>query len=203
MRRGHSGLFLGLLVCLLACHTLHAARPTKQAPIKAGQAPSAGVRQSLKIAQAQNLLKRAKNAGMAGNAAEAERLWMQASSLDPSLQRPAWLDRKPEIATLSEIIPPVEALLKKAASLEYRDAATLLEDWLRRFPGDARVRSYYLDRAKAAQDVIQTRRHQSILQPEPPKSATPWWKYFLLILFGGLLAREAIVFIREWRNRSS
>lgn len=203
IRRGFSGLWTGLLACLFFSCTLYAAKQAKPAVKPGFQAPSAAVGLSLKLAQARSCLARAKTAQTAGNMAEAERLWMQARFLDPSLRRPAWLDQKPEGIKLADGISPVEALLKEAASLAYQDAAPLLEDWLRRFPEDARVRAYYLERAKAAQDTAQTRRHQSLLQPEPSKSSTPWWKYLVAVLFGGLLIREAIIFTREWRNERS
>lgn len=202
-RRILPGLWLGLAAWLFVSCTLDAAKPARSASSPGSQAPSAAVAQSLKRAQAKNFLQRAKNAAMAGNAAEAERFWMQASSLDPFLQRPGWLDQRPAGVTPVETVLPVEALLAKAAALEYRDAAPLLEDWLRRFPEDTRVRAYYLERAKAARDAVQTKRHQSLLQPEPPKASAPWWKYLVAVLFGALLVRETVVFIREWRNGKS
>lgn len=202
-RRSLPGLWFGLFACLLFSGTLDAAKPSKQAMKPATQAPSHAVNQSLKRAQARTFLQRGKNAAAAGNMVEAERSWMLARSLDPSLQRPGWLDQSPAPAKPVETVLPVEALLARAAALEYRDAAPLLEDWLRRFPEDTRVRAYYLERAKAARDSGQTRRHQSILQPEPSRSATPWWKYLVAVLFGALLVREAVVFIREWRNGRS
>lgn len=132
---------------------------------------------------------------------EAQRLWMQARSLDPSLRRPAWLDQKPATLKPSDAVSPVQALMKQVAALEYRDAAPLLEDWLRRFPNDSDVRKYYLMRAEAAQDASQVQRHQAILHPEAVRGSTPWWKYLALILFGALLPREAVSVLREWRTR--
>ncbi len=197
-------LIICTLVCLFMADAVFAARPSKPAP-KASQAssPSPEVRRALQAAQAQNLLRQAKRAKTAGNASSAQRLWLQAHSLDPALQKPEWLDEQPRFIKIAEQVTPLRKMMNQVASMSYQAAKPLLDDWLRRFPDDMKVREYYLMRAREAQDKTQTMRHQSILHPESIRSSAPWWKYLAIIVFGVLLIRELFVFLSEWKERKN
>lgn len=198
------GFWIAILACFFTADAVFAARPPKPAP-KASQAspPSPEVRRALQIAQAQNLLRQAKRAKMAGNASSAQRLWLQAHSLDPALKKPEWLDEQPKVIRIAEQVTPRRNMMAQVASMSYQAAKPLLDDWLRRFPDDMKVREYYLMRSREAQDRTQTMRHQSILHPESIRSSVPWWKYLAIIVFGVLLIRESFVFLAEWKERKN
>jgi len=152
-------------------------------------------------AEIRNLLQQAKNAQMAGNMPEAQRLWLQAHSLDTSLSKPAWVDQLPPPNQGIEDTGDATALLHKAAGLPYGEAKPLLEEWLRRFPLDVAIRNYYLARAKAAEDHRQTERHRAILETDPQADKGIWWKYLLAGVLGILLSWEAREFYRDWKTK--
>jgi len=162
---------------------------------------SAAANPAMNSARVRNMLQRAKNAQMSGNLQEAQRLWMQVHSLDPSLAKPAWVDQLPAQKESISGTTAAKALLQKADTLAYKQAKPLLEDWLRRHPMDTAIRSYYLMRAEAAGDLPQTRRHQTVLNIEPQANGTPWWKFLLAGGLGVLLSWQAGEFYRDWKTK--
>ncbi|HEY9069653.1 MAG TPA: hypothetical protein VIV61_05315 [Candidatus Ozemobacteraceae bacterium] len=178
-------IFYYIIINIIICIAMAAVTPVLAALQNSPSAPRQTMPDSVREARVRNLFQRAKNAQMAGNLAEAKRLWSQAKSIDPSLVPPVWLDRSPAPIRNPSEFNSSKVLLRRTASMTYDLAKPLLEDWLRRFPTDETVRTYYLTRAEAAGDLIQARRHRAVLHlSEQTETATPLWKYLLLTILG-------------------
>lgn len=140
----------------------------------------------------------AQKARDAGDMPNAELFWMHARELRPSLSRPAWLDQKPVF--LPDPPPPSESeLLARIASLPYEQAKILLEERLKKNPGDIGARRLYHELAQKNQDHVQVQRHAGLLSDKNPVSRSPLW-YLTALVLGSLLVWQLIQLYRDLRH---
>jgi hypothetical protein len=164
-----------------------------------------------------NLLHQGKEASLRGDQAQAVRLWKQALSLNPSLSRPPWLGPAalpplnptvPSEEETARFVPsatassPRDLFLEGLAEVPYDQAKAMLADWLRRHPQDARVRAYFLERAAAAGDRSEERRHRSVLGlPDDAPASWPIGKLSILLILLAVVWWQGRAAWREYRQQ--
>lgn len=145
------------------------------------------------------LIQKAKAASAAGNFKLAESYWLQAKSIEPSLSKPAWFDKKSYPVQKKSVQSFDEnKFIEELQKMPYAKAKIELDKRLVFNPNNSKLRVTYLDLAEANGDEKEAARHRSILGIPAPTPNYFWlyFKYFLIILIAVLIIYELIVIIK-------
>lgn len=183
----HNALICIVLILVAICFTFSANAASKEMPNNSRKQISA------------ELIKKAKAASTSGNFKLAENYWLQAKSIDPTLTKPTWFDKKSYPVQKKTIQAFDEnKFVEELQKMPYAKAKIELDKRLVFNPNNSKLRVAYLDLAEANGDEKEAARHRSILGIPTPTQNHFWlyFKYFLIILIAGLIIYELVVIIK-------
>ncbi len=183
----HNALICFVLIMAAICFTFSANAASKDAQTSSRKQISA------------ELIQKAKAASSAGNFKLAESYWLQAKSIEPSLTRPAWFDKKSySLPKKNNQSFDESQFIENLKKMPYAKAKIELDKRLVFNPNNSKLRVAYLDLAEANGDEKEAARHRAILGIPAPTQNHFWlyFKYFLILVIAGLIIFELVVIIK-------
>lgn len=142
-----------------------------------------------------SLVNKAKSATFSGNSKLAEKFWLQAKSMDPSMKKPSWLASTTQQENCNE-----NKFESELRNMPYGSAKTKLDKKLVFAPCNDKLRLVYFELAKANKDKLEAEHHRLILGLHKQDKNNYWnfLKYLLSILISTLIIREIKTILKSY-----